>query len=91
VARGGKRAGAGRKPGALSEARRNLRDLAREHVEKAVKELARLATKAESETARVAAIKEILDRGYGKAPQPMTGEDGEGPAKIEITWQQGGS
>ncbi len=29
--------------------------------------------------ARVAAVKEILDRGYGKAKQPLehTGEDGE--------------
>lgn len=36
---------------------------------------------AESEQARVGAIKEILDRGYGKAAQPMTGEDG-GPIGI---------
>jgi len=39
----------------------------------AIKELARLAAKAESETARVAAIKELLDRGYGKAMQPIQG------------------
>jgi hypothetical protein len=31
-------------------------------------ELARLATHAESESARIAAGKEILDRAYGKAP-----------------------
>lgn len=39
---------------------------------------------AESEASRVAAIKEILDRGYGKAPQPMTGEDGEGPMQLVV-------
>jgi hypothetical protein len=32
----------------------------------AIKELARLATKARSETSRLAAIRELLDRGYGK-------------------------
>ena len=37
----------------------------------AVNELVRLAEHAESETSRVAAIKEILDRGYGKATQDV--------------------
>ncbi len=37
-----------------------------------VKELIRLATKAESEAVRVAAIKEMFDRG-GKATQPVEG------------------
>ena len=39
----------------------------------AIAELARLATRAESEAARVAAIKELLDRGYGRAVQPIEG------------------
>lgn len=43
-----------------------LRDLARTHAPDAVKELARLASKARSETARIAAITELLDRGFGK-------------------------
>ncbi len=34
-------------------------------------ELARLATEAESEAARVAAIKELFDRGFGKAKQSL--------------------
>lgn len=91
MARGGKREGAGRKPGALSAAKKSLRDLARVHVPTVLKELARLATKAESEQARVSAIKEILDRSYGKAPQPMTGEEGEGPVELVVTWQFKGS
>ena len=36
-----------------------------------VRELIRLATKAESEAVRVAAIKEMFDRGFGKATQPV--------------------
>ena len=38
--------------------------------------------KAQSEQAQIAACKEILDRGYGKAAQPLTGEGGEGPIQI---------
>jgi len=41
----------------------------------AIKELARLAIKAKSEAARVAAIRELLDRGYGKAQQMVENED----------------
>jgi len=48
--------------------------------------LARLATKAESEAARVAAIKELLDRGYGRAVQPIQGtmEDGVSQQLAEL-------
>lgn len=39
---------------------------------------------AESEPARIAALQLILDRAYGKATQPLSGADGDGP--IEIRW-----
>lgn len=39
---------------------------------------------AESEPARIAALQLILDRAYGKATQPISGADGEGP--LEIRW-----
>jgi hypothetical protein len=74
---GGLRPGAGRKPGVPNKATRELKDLARQYTEDAIAELARLATGAESEAARVSAIKELFDRGYGKATQAITGEDGE--------------
>jgi hypothetical protein len=38
-----------------------------------VKELIRLATGAESEAVRVAAIKEMFDRGFGRATQSIEG------------------
>jgi len=63
---GGYRPGSGRKPGEVKE-------LARQYGPEAIAELARLAIKAESEAARVAAIKELLDRGYGRAVQPIEG------------------
>lgn|GEM_PF-1986873 len=53
------------------------------HAEMAIRRLAILAEKAESESAQVSACKEILDRAYGKAPQAITGEDG-GPIRNEV-------
>lgn len=67
MSRGGKRPGAGRKPGAPNKVGADVRALAQVYTTDAIKELARLATDAESEQARVAAIKELLDRGHGKA------------------------
>ena len=61
----------GRRPRVITE----LRDLARRQAPDAIKELGRLALKARSETARIAAIRELLDRGYGKPTQILAGED----------------
>jgi hypothetical protein len=81
---GGKRAGAGRPRGAVNKATADVRLLARSHGPAAIAELVRLSTKACSEGVRVAAIKELLDRGYGKSPQPLTGDGGEGAIIVEI-------
>lgn len=64
--------GSGRKKGSLNKATADVKALAGKYSEAALKELARLSVKAESETARVAAAKEILDRAYGKATQAIT-------------------
>jgi|ERR1700730_2933708 len=54
-------------------------------------EIARFAREASSsrnDLTRVAAIKELFDRGYGKAPQPHDG-DGEGGAiKHIVSWEE---
>jgi hypothetical protein len=44
----------------------DVRALARTHTPQIIAELARLALNSESDNARVAAIKELLDRGWGK-------------------------
>jgi hypothetical protein len=62
-------------PGGRPKVIAELRALARAHAPDAIKELARLAIKAKSETARVAAIRELLDRGYGKTQQMVENED----------------
>ena len=43
----------------------------RQHAASAIAELARLAVKAKSETARIAAIRELLDRAYGRSRQAV--------------------
>jgi len=50
-----------------------VRELESEFGPGCIEELARLSTEAQSETARVAAIGMMLDRGYGKSPlsQPI--------------------
>jgi hypothetical protein len=48
-----------------------VQELARQHAPTVIVELARLALRAKSETARIAAIRELLDRGYGRPRQAM--------------------
>ena len=52
-----------------------MRELARQHAPAVITELARLALKAKNEHVRVAAGKELLDRGYGKAGPLVLGYD----------------
>ena len=46
--------------------------------------LAGIAENGKNEAARVAACVHLLDRGWGRAPQSHTGEDGEGELRITI-------
>lgn len=79
-AKPGERRG-GRAKGALNKATMEIKAVARQYAPDAIKELARLAKKAKSEAARVAACREILDRACGKPAQPITGKD-DGPITV---------
>jgi hypothetical protein len=48
-----------------------IQQLARQHSTQVIAELARLALKAKSETARIAAGREILDRAFGRSRQAV--------------------
>ena len=61
-----------------------IRSLARSHTELAIQTLAGVARCGESETARVMASCALLDRGWGKAPQAIAGENGEGPVQVIV-------
>ena len=76
----GKSGNPGGRPRGIGE----LRELARGQAPDAIKELGRLALKARSEAARIAAIRELLDRGYGKPTQYLAGEEDAIPVRTSI-------
>ena len=76
-------------PDGRPKAVEEIRELARAHCPDAIAELARLAVEAKSESARIAAIRELLDRGYGKATQPLADETRPDVGPIEFTMNIG--
>lgn len=79
VQHGGKRNGAGRKPGAVSKAKRALSDMAKDSADAALHTLVEVMQDPEQPgAARISAANAILDRGYGKPPQSLdhTSTDG---------------
>ena len=62
----------------------DLRSLCRSHTKMCVKVLAGIANQRSSPpSARVAAVTVLLERGWGKAVQPIAGDDG-GPLRVVI-------
>jgi hypothetical protein len=61
----------GSRKGRPNKATADVKALAQVYTAEAIRELARIASEGESEAARVAAIKELLDRGHGKSRQPV--------------------
>jgi len=54
-----------------------IRSLARSHTEACINALAKIVTSPKApESARAIAANSLLDRGWGKAPQQLTGADG---------------
>jgi 3-methyladenine DNA glycosylase/8-oxoguanine DNA glycosylase len=69
----------GRVKGSVNKATADLKALAQTYAPDAVKTLAEIMMTSENHTARIAASKELLDRGYGKSIQgvELTGKDGQ--------------
>jgi hypothetical protein len=90
--------GQGRPKGVPNKATAEIKALAQSFGPAAILRLAEMAgfatdkdgnklKAAESEAAQIAATKELLDRGYGKAVQPQSGPDGEGPVVTEVIYR----
>lgn len=77
----------GRQKGTPNKSTADIKALAQNYTDAALKELARLATKAESETARVSAIKELFDRAYGKATQAIDLDANVNAAITAVEWR----
>lgn len=87
---GGKREGAGRKVGAVNRITHQVRALARAYGPGAIDKLAQMAgltdqPPALSEIIQISAIKELLDRGFGKVVQPLTNANEDGAPILIIT------
>ena len=65
----------------LPEDVKHVRELARVHTADAVKSLVSVMKSSNSDSARVSAANVLLDRGWGKPEQPLTGMDG-GPIEF---------
>lgn len=77
----GKKTG-GRTRGVPNKDRRGIKEAFQKHEKALVKAMLAL-TKSADERVRATAIKECFDRGWGKAAQPLTGDD-LGPLKVEV-------
>ena len=71
-------------PGGVPKGYAEMRAAAREHTAAALKALVDALS---DNKLKVAAAKALLDRGWGKPAQAMTGEGGEGPVEMVIRWQ----
>ena len=75
-------------PGGRPKENEELKALARTFTAEAIERLAHWM-RSDEPRASVAAVSVLLDRGYGKPAQAMTGEGGEGPIELVVRW--GGS
>jgi hypothetical protein len=75
-------------PSGLPKGVVEMRRLARTHSNEAMERLVQIMRGKSSKLALLASMA-ILDRAWGKPPQTVTGEQGEGPARIEyiVKWQ----
>lgn len=74
----------GRKAGTPNKATASLKELARQYTDEALQTLVSILAGGEGvpPAAQVAAAKEILDRGYGKASTVLTGDEDGGPVEL---------
>lgn len=78
----------GRVAGTPNKATAELKGLARQYTDEALQALVNVIRSTESDAARVSAIKELFDRGYGKASQVLA-SDAENPLfPSEIGWRR---
>lgn len=85
--RGGARANAGRKAGGTNTNSPDIKELCRKYAGECVESLINIARKSKHEGNRVAAINQILDRGFGKPSQSVVGNP-EQPIELVVSWKR---
>lgn len=74
----------GRKAGTPNKATASIKEIARQHTDAAIMTLVSVLAGGEGipAAAQVAAAKELLDRGYGKASTVLTGDEDGGAVQV---------
>lgn len=78
-------AGKGRPKGSLNKATADVKVVAQQYTEEAVDRLASIMRDSDSDAAKVSAIKELLDRGHGKATTVIGGDPDGAAIKTALT------
>lgn len=73
----------GRKAGTPNKSTAELKELARQYTNEALEALVNVIRGTDSDAARVSAIRELFDRGYGKATQTIGG-DADKPLRLIV-------
>jgi hypothetical protein len=81
----------GRRPGTPNKHPSEIKAIAAHHGPAIISKLAELAgvvpgNAAELQTVQVQAMRELLDRGFGRPTQPLSGDADAPPLAIEFTW-----
>jgi hypothetical protein len=81
----------GRRPGTPNKHPSEIKAIAAQHGPAIISKLAELAgvvpgNAAELQTVQVQAMRELLDRGFGRPTQPLSGDADGPPLAIEFTW-----
>jgi hypothetical protein len=76
--------GASPNPGGRPAALAEVRELARQHTTMAIDTLVKIADRGKTEMAKIAASNALLDRGWGKPTQPISGDDDMPPVAMTV-------
>jgi hypothetical protein len=77
----------GRPKGVPNKATADLQGIARQYTPEAIEKLVYIMRNREDyPAAQISAIKELLDRGYGRSTQKVIGDSNEPPVKMVIEW-----
>lgn len=76
----------GRKKGVPNKATAEIKALAQQHGPEAIEKLVQIVRESENDAAKISAIKELLDRGFGKAAQAVivNGDEEGGPVQFSV-------
>jgi hypothetical protein len=75
----------GRQKGVPNKATADIKALAQKHGAEAIDTLVSIMRNGDSDKARGTAARDLLDRGYGRPAQAITGEGG-GPVALAVSW-----